>query len=155
MWRLLFFLLIMSFASQKLLSFMRYNSSIVDFRACAILFMFWTWSPVKWVQAYSPISVLLDSVYSVLCCMLWCIWTWVLCRMIDMDLLLFSTCRHQISPAPFVEDALIFSTACSCLFYQNGVSIDLFGYVSIFHYQYLDVYNIIIIIMIIIIIIIL
>ena len=118
-WRLLFFLLIMSFSLQKLLSFMRNNSLIVDLSTWAILFMFWTWSPLKWVQAYFPFSVLLNSVYSVLCCILWCIWMWVLCRMITLDLFVFSICRHQLSPAPYVEETFIFSTAWSCLFYQK------------------------------------
>lgn len=52
----------------------------------------------QWVQVYSPLSLLLDSVYLVICRGLWSAWTWVLCQHFTMAL-----CIAMIRPGSQVR----------------------------------------------------
>ena len=62
-----FVLLTVSFVLEKLFNFMRSHLSIVDFRAWVISFLFRKFSPVPNVFEAFLLSLLLDSVYLVLC----------------------------------------------------------------------------------------
>lgn len=74
------------FALQKLFSFMKSHLSIVDLKVWAIGVLFRKLSPVPCVQGYFPLSLLLHLVYPVLCWSPWSTWTWVLCRVKNMDI---------------------------------------------------------------------
>ena len=52
--------------------------------------------------------MLLDLVYPALHWGLWSTWTWVLCRLVDLDLFAFFYIQKPSYPAPFVEDAFFF-----------------------------------------------
>ena len=62
-----FFMLMVSFDPQKLFSFMRSYLLIVDISTWAIGVLFGKLSPIQRMQGYSPLSLLLDLVYLVLC----------------------------------------------------------------------------------------
>jgi hypothetical protein len=64
-----FVLLTMSFALQKLFSFMRSHLSVLDLRAWAIGVLFRNSFPpfCQWVPGCFPLSLLIDSVYLIFC----------------------------------------------------------------------------------------
>ena len=84
-----FVLMTVSFDLQKLFSFMRSHLLILDLSAWAIGVLFRKLSPVLMSSGLLPTFFLLDLVYLVLSWGLWSTWTWVLCRVIDMDLFPF------------------------------------------------------------------
>ena len=58
-------------------------------------------------QDFSPLSLLLDSVYLVLCGGLWSTWTWALYREIEWVNSHSSTWYPPVVPAPFVKNVLL------------------------------------------------
>ena len=89
LWGCQFVLLTVSFALQKLFSFMKSHLSIVDLRAWAIGVLSRKFPPCQWVWGSFPLSFLLRSVYLVLCWGPWSTWTWALCKMINLDVFSF------------------------------------------------------------------
>lgn len=75
----LFVLLTVPFALQKISRFMRSHLSILYLRAWAIGVLFRKFPPCQWVWDSHPLSLLLDSVYLVLCWGPWSTWTWAFC----------------------------------------------------------------------------
>ena len=72
-------------------SFLWSHLSIVDKSIMPEPLVFYS-GPCLWylcIQDYFPLSLLSDLVYLVLCWDLWYTWTWVLCRVINMDLFAF------------------------------------------------------------------
>jgi hypothetical protein len=84
-----FVLLTMSFALQKLYSFMRSHLSILGFSAWAMEFCLGNFPLSQWVQSSFPLSLLLDSVYLALCWGPWSTWTWALYKVTNKGLFLF------------------------------------------------------------------
>ena len=81
-----FFQLKLYFVSQKLFSFMRFHLLIIDLSAFTFSVLFRTLSPVLMCSVF---SLLPGSICLVLCWSLSSTWTWVLCRVISMDLFAF------------------------------------------------------------------
>jgi hypothetical protein len=77
----------MSFALQNLSSFMKSHLSILVVRAWAICLG--NFPLCQWVQGSFPLSLLLDSVYLVLCWGPWSTWTWALYKVTNMGLFSF------------------------------------------------------------------
>lgn len=59
-------------------------------------------------QDYSPLSLPSSSVYLFLCWGLWSTWTWVLWRVIDVDLFAFFYILNPVRLATFVEYAFFY-----------------------------------------------
>ena len=78
-----FVLFTVSFALQKLFSFRRSHLLIVGLSICATGVIFRTKALLSMHLRLLPTF---SSVWLALCWGLWFIWTWVLCRVIDMDL---------------------------------------------------------------------
>lgn len=72
------------FAIQKFFSFMRSHLLIIDLNAMLLVSCSENPSLWQWVQAYYPLSVLSEWVYQVFRWGLWSIWSWVLCRVINL-----------------------------------------------------------------------
>ena len=68
-----------------------------------VILVFCSWSGLLWLF---PTFSSIDLLYLSSCWDIWSTGTWLLCRMRDMGLFAFSTCRHPLRPTPFVEDAL-------------------------------------------------
>ena len=79
----------MSFALQKLSSFMRSHLSILDLRVWAIGVCLGNSPLCQWVQGSFPFPLLLDSVYLVLCWGPWSTWTWTLCKVTNIFIFIF------------------------------------------------------------------
>ena len=91
-----FVLLTMFFALQKLFSFMKSHLLLI-LVSLPLVFYLGSCLLCQYIKDYPPLFFLSDSVYLVLCWGLWCIWTWVLCRMIDYILLHadIQLCQHH------------------------------------------------------------
>jgi hypothetical protein len=119
-----FALLAMSFALQKLsVSW----GTIINSRSYSIKFcsgvLFRKFPPVSMISrvfqmagpelrkqpaSASQVSLLLYSVYQVLCWSSWCTWTWALCKWQIWNYFHFSTYKKPLRWAPFAEDAFFF-----------------------------------------------
>ena len=125
-------LLTVSFALKRLFSLRRSHLLIVNLSVCI------TGVLLKKLALLPMCSRLFSTflsclIYLVLCWGLWSTWTWVLCRVIDMDLFTFFYMRHPVIPGPFVED-VFFSPLYSCgSFVENQVSIGGWIYVWVFY----------------------
>ena len=64
-------------------------------------------------HSYSLLSLLSGSVYLNLCLGLQSIWTWVLCRVMNIDLFTLFYIQTPVQPESFVKDCL-FVCACVC-----------------------------------------
>ena len=84
-----FMLLTMSFPLQKLFSFMRSNLLIVALRAETLMFCSGSCLLDQCIQGHSLFFLPLDLVYLVLGWSLWSTWSWVLCRVLNMELFPF------------------------------------------------------------------
>ena len=75
------------FALQKRFIFMRFHYQFLS--SVPVLTIFCVESPFlcQWGQTYSQFSLLTKSGYLALCWGPWSIWSWVLCRVISMDLI--------------------------------------------------------------------
>jgi hypothetical protein len=98
---------VLSFALQKLFSFMRSHLSIVDLSlghwCCTGNFPL-----CHCVGGYFSLSLLLDSLYLVVCWGPWSTWIWDLYKEIGWINLHSSTCKSPVEPTPFVENAIFF-----------------------------------------------
>lgn len=82
-----FVLLMMCFALEKLLSFIRFHLMIINLGVFLLVFYSASYLLGQCIQGYFPLPS--GSVYVVLLCSLWCTWTWVLCWVIDTNLFTF------------------------------------------------------------------
>lgn len=82
-----FVLLTVSFVLQKLFSFMWFHLLIVELRACAVGVLIRKLFHVP--VSFRVFLSLIDWVFLVLCWSLWSTWTWILFRVINMDLFVF------------------------------------------------------------------
>jgi hypothetical protein len=128
-----FILLTMSFVLQKLSSFTRSHLSILDLSDWAIGVQEISPWKFQWVQISFHLSFLLSSMYLDLHWGPWSTWTWVLCRVINMDLLLFFTYRMPVIPALFIDRAFFFSSVYFCLFVEDQVSVSVWFYFWVFN----------------------
>lgn len=72
----------------------------------------------QWIQGYSSLSSSSELVYLFLCWSFWSGWSWVLCRMISMDLFVF-----------YIQTANLTSTVCwrcyQCVFLASLLKVDI------------------------------
>ena len=107
----IFVLLMVPFVIQKLLIFMMSHSPIV-LEPESLVFYLVTFPLCQRVWSFLPLSLLLDSMYLVLCLGPCSTWTWALSKVINMCIYFHSsTYRPPVRPAPFVEDAF-FTPLC-------------------------------------------
>ena len=117
-----------SFAWQKLLSFLRFHVLIIELSAWAVGVLFRKLSAVLVHSSYFPLSPLPGSVCLVLCYGLWSTWTWVL-SVWWIWIYWHSTCNHLVWPASFVKECcLSLSSVCFWVFHQKS---DVWIYVCI------------------------
>ena len=113
-----------SFIWWKLLSFMRFQLSIVDLSASECL----------WVDGYFQLSFLWCSVYLF---MLRTMWSWILYRGWIWICLHSSTCRHPVWPALFVRDT-VFSQVYSWLPYQKSTVHRCVDFCLVIQFSFID-----------------
>ena len=125
-----FVLLTVSFALQKLFSFMRSHLLLVLVPA-PLVFSLGSCLLCQCIQGCPQFLFYQDQWIWTLCWGLWSTWTWVLCRVMDMGLSAFFHTLHPVRPASFVEDAFFplhiwvfcFVLFCFCFCFRVRVSL--------------------------------
>jgi len=99
----------MSFAVRKLLGFMRIHSLTIDLSSCAndVLFRKTSVSMSSWVF---PLFNYIGFSNLVLCWNLWSIYSWILFRVLRIQIL---TCSHSVWRVSFLGDAVFFPVCIS------------------------------------------